>query len=160
MSLLIHFSVEQVNSEIELNAGSEASSSSDRLNVPSPLPSPQVALITPPRKIQSSLKSLFPVTFKAYTEAPVSWKTKDELDRKLIVRAFINYGISYAQKTTRVPGNILCGIRWWEQWARTSDVLYGYLPVMCNRALIIIKKESSNRRERGKENQKLLYTAF
>lgn len=98
MSLLIHFSVEQFNSEIELNAGSEASSL-DRLYVPSPLPSPQVAPVTPPRKIQSSLNSSFPVTLKAYTEAPGSWKTKDELDRKLNVRGFTNYRISYAQKT-------------------------------------------------------------
>lgn len=69
VSLLIHFSVEQINSEMELNAGSEASSSSDRLNVPS---SPQVAPATPSRKLPSSLKSSIPVTLKAYTEALVS----------------------------------------------------------------------------------------
>ena len=64
VSLLIHSSVEQINSEIELNAGSEASSSSDRLNVslPSPSPSPQVAPVTPPIKIQSSFNSAFLVT--------------------------------------------------------------------------------------------------
>lgn len=98
VSLLIHFSIEQINSEIELNAGSEASISSDRLNVPSPSPSPHVAPVTPPPKIQSSSQSSFPVTLKAYTEALVSWETKDELGRKLIIRGFIDYGISYAQK--------------------------------------------------------------
>lgn len=97
VSLLIHFSVEQINSEMDLNAGSEASSSSDRVNIPSP--PPKVAPVTPPRKIQSPLKSSFPVTLKAYTEALVSWETKDELDRKIFVRGFIDYGISYAQKT-------------------------------------------------------------
>lgn len=97
VSLLIHFSVEQINSEMDLNAGSEASSSSDRVNIPSP--SPKVAPVTPPRNIQSPLKSSFPVTLKAYTEALVSWETKDELDRKILVRGFIDYGISYAQKT-------------------------------------------------------------
>lgn len=50
VSILIHFSIEQINSEIELNASSEASFSSDRLNVPSPSPSPHVAPVTPPRK--------------------------------------------------------------------------------------------------------------
>lgn len=48
VSLLIHFSVEQINSEISLNAGSEESSSSDRVNIPSP--SPKVAPVTPPKK--------------------------------------------------------------------------------------------------------------
>lgn len=97
VSLLIHFSIEQINSEIEFNTGSEASCSSDRLNVPSP--SSQVAPVTPPRKIQPSLQSSFPVTLKAYTEALVSWETKDEFDRKFIIRGFIDYGISYAQKS-------------------------------------------------------------
>lgn len=97
VSLLIHFSVEQINSEMDLNAGSEESSSSDRVNIPSP--SPNVAPVTPPRKIQSHLNLSFPVKLKAYTEALVSWKTKDEFDRKILVRGFIDYGISYAQKT-------------------------------------------------------------
>lgn len=97
VSLMIHFSVEQINSEMSLNAGSEESPPFDRVNILPP--SPKVAPMTPPRKIGSPLKSSFPVTSKAYTEAFVCWKTKDELDRKLLIRRFIDYGISYAQKT-------------------------------------------------------------
>lgn len=51
VSLLIHFSVEQIKSEMDLNAGSKAYSLSDRVNNLSP--SPKVAPVTPPRKIQS-----------------------------------------------------------------------------------------------------------
>ena len=97
VSLLVHFSVEQITSEMDLNAGSEASSSSDRVNIPSP--SPKVAPVTPPRNIQSPLKASFPVTLKAYTEALVSCKTKDELNRKIFVCRFLDYGISHALKT-------------------------------------------------------------
>lgn len=96
VSLLIHFCVEQINSETDLNAGSEESPSSDMVTIPSP--SSKVAPVTPPRIVESSLKSSFPVKLKAYTETLVSWKTKDELDRKILIRGFIDYGISYSQK--------------------------------------------------------------
>lgn len=43
-----------------------------------------------PQKIKSSLQSSFPVIFKAYIEALVSEETKDELERKFIVRDFID----------------------------------------------------------------------
>ena len=68
-----------INSEIELNAGKEAYVSSDILNVASQSPSPQVTPVIPPKKIQSLSQSSFPVRLKAYTEAFVSWETKDEL---------------------------------------------------------------------------------
>lgn len=75
VSLLIHFSVEQINSDVELI-------SSDRLNVPSS--SSEVAPVSAPEKAQSSLKSTFPVTLKVYTEALAFWETKDGLYRKFI----------------------------------------------------------------------------
>lgn len=100
VSLLIHFVVEQINSEIESNSNCEGCFSSDTLNVPSPAPASHLTPVTR-KKIQSSLQSSTPVTLKAYTEALVSWQTKDELDRKLIVRGYIDYGISYAQKTPK-----------------------------------------------------------
>lgn len=70
MSLLIYFSIEQINFKIDLNVGSKVFFLSNRVNIPSS--SLKVALITSLRKIQSPLKSSFPVTLKAYTKAFVS----------------------------------------------------------------------------------------
>lgn len=50
-------------------------------------------------RIQSSLKPSFPIKLKAYTEALVSWDTKDKSGREITIRGFIDYGISYAQST-------------------------------------------------------------
>lgn len=36
---------------------------------------------------------------KAYNEAMVSWETTDSANKKVIVKGFTDYGISYAQKT-------------------------------------------------------------
>lgn len=165
MSLLIHFSVEQINSEMGLNACSEEFSSSDRVNIP--LPSPKVAPVTPPRKIESTLESSFPVTLKTYTEALVCWETKDEVDRKFLFRGFIFYGISYAQKTPEsletffdIAETKAAGALSENSWAQLLCYLYGLVPVMCIGVLLIIEKESSKRQGRKRENQIVISTAF
>lgn len=159
VSLLIHFSIEQLNSKIELNAGSEASVSSDRLNIASP--SPHVAPVTPPQKIESSSQSSFPITFKAYTKALVSWETKDELGRKLIIRGFIDYGVSYAPKNPESLETFFAIAQtksagaWDEQsWAQLLCYMGKYPVMYCTMLHYqLSKKESSNRRGRRKKIQ-------
>lgn len=91
VSMMIHFAIEQVNSETEAQSTKE----SESLRVPkSPATGSQPG--TPPKP---SVHKSFPVILKAYTEALVSWETTDSANRKLIVKGFIDYGISYAQKT-------------------------------------------------------------
>lgn len=69
------------------------------------------------------------------------------------------------RKITRIPENILCDRRnesgsMGRAIMGTTVVLYGYVPVMYNGVLLIIKKESSKSRGRRNKNLTLLYTAF
>lgn len=81
---------------MDLNANSKTSFLSDRVNILSL--SVKFTPVISFRNIQLPLKSSFLVTLKAYTEALVSCKTKDELDKKIFVCGFIDYGIFYAPK--------------------------------------------------------------
>lgn len=105
VSLLIHFFVKQINSKIDLNATNEAFFSTDKVNIS--FLSTKFAPITSSRTIQLPLKLSFPVTLKAYTQALVSQKIKDKLNRKIFVCKFINYGIFYAQKRLSLQTHFL-----------------------------------------------------
>lgn len=91
VSMMIHFAIEQVNSETE----AQSTEDSESLSVPK---SPALGSKpgTPPNP---SVHKSFPVILKAYTEAMVSWETTDSANKKVIVKGFIDYGVSYAQKT-------------------------------------------------------------
>ena len=91
VSMMIHFAIEQVNSETE----AQSTKDSESLSVPrSPAPGSKPG--TPPKP---SIHKSFPVILKAYTEALVSWETTDSANRKVTVKGFIDYGVSHAQKT-------------------------------------------------------------
>ena len=91
VSMMIHFVIEQVNSETEAQS-TEDSVSTRAFESLAISPNPG----TP---YQPSVQKSYPVILKAYTEAMVSWETTDSANKKVIVKGFIDYGISYAQKT-------------------------------------------------------------
>lgn len=88
VSMMIHFAIEQINSETE----AQSTENSESLSVPK---TPAFSSTPPKPSVHKSL----PVILKAYTEAMVSWETTDSAKKKIIVKRFIDYGISYAQKT-------------------------------------------------------------
>ena len=91
VSMMIQFAIEQVNSETE----AQSTEDSELLSAPkSPAPGSKPG--TPPKP---SVHKSFPVILKAYTEAMVSWETTDSANKKVIIKGFIDYGVSYAQKT-------------------------------------------------------------
>lgn len=90
VSMMIHFAIEQINSETE----AQSSKDSESLRVPKS----QAPSSTPGTPPKPSVQKSFPVVLKAYTEALVSWETTDSANRKVVVKGFIDYGISHAQK--------------------------------------------------------------
>ncbi|KAI9782076.1 MAG: hypothetical protein M1839_005422 [Geoglossum umbratile] len=95
ISMLIHFTIDQINNETEtsgpsdnpLDADSFLSQSSYQLNCPQT-----------PEKQELSTVLRVPVTLKAYTEVMVSFETVDSNNERVTIRGFIDYGVSYAQK--------------------------------------------------------------
>lgn len=113
VSMLIHFAIEQINSEFEEqpNSESEVQSNFEFEEQPSEgpeslqslsvaeFPAPGSTPVTTPTKMQHPAYRPSPVMLKAYTEAAVTWETTDEANKKVIVKGFIDYGVSHAQKT-------------------------------------------------------------
>ena len=124
VSMMIHFAIEQFNSETE----AQSTEDSESLSVP---------------------RSSFPVILKAYTEAMVSWETTDSANKKVTVKGFIDYGISYAQKTpeslesfftiVEINGADEMSDKSWAQLLAHMG-MYKYILCMCNRASLIIGK--------------------
>lgn len=91
VSMMIHFAIEKVNSETE----AQSTGDSESLRVPkSPAPGSKPGTTPKP-----SVHKSFPAILKAYTEALVSLETTDSANKKVIVNCFIDYSVSYAQKT-------------------------------------------------------------
>lgn len=77
VSMMIHFAIEQVNSETE----AQSTEDSESLRVPK---SPALGS-RPGTSPKPSVHKSFPVILKAYTEAMVSWETTDSANKKVIV---------------------------------------------------------------------------
>ncbi|KAH0565847.1 hypothetical protein GP486_000770 [Trichoglossum hirsutum] len=96
ISMLIHFTIDQINNETMASGpfddspdvDSFASQSSHQLNRPR----------TPEQQEPSTVLKV-PVTLKAYTEVMVSFETVDSNNENVTIRGFIDYGVSYARKS-------------------------------------------------------------
>ena len=105
VSMLIHFAIEQINSEFE-EQPSEGPELLESLSV-AEFPAPGSTPVTTPTKMQHPAYRPSPVMLKAYTEAAVTWETTDEANKKVIVKGSIDYGVSHAQKTPESLENFL-----------------------------------------------------
>lgn len=104
---------------------------------------------TTPQKGKGLAISRSPLILKAYTEVVVSWDTTDQEGGNVTIKGFIDYGVSYAQKTpealeaffvvveTKPVGNT----SGWASYMGLFLFIFG-----C--ALLIMEKELYNKNER------------
>jgi hypothetical protein len=95
ISMLIHFTVDQINNETEASVSSDSPPNANSSVSQSSL---QLSCPQTPEKQELSTVLKVPVTLKAYTEVMVSFETVDSNNEKVTIRGFIDYGVSYAQR--------------------------------------------------------------